>query len=69
MRTNIDIDDKLLAEVIKWEGIKSKKELVQIAFQELVKLRKRNKMKSLQGKVIWEGNLEQMRKYDKWDNR
>ena len=41
MRANINIDDKLLADVIKYEGSKSKKDLVQIAFEELVKLRKR----------------------------
>ncbi len=69
MRTNIDIDDKLLADVIKYEGPKSKKELVQIAFEELIKMHKRKQFKSLQGKVIWEGDLEKMRTYDKWDNR
>ena len=61
MRTNIDIDDKLLADVIKYEGPKSKKDLVQIAFEELIKLRRRQKMKTLFGKVKWEGNLDEMR--------
>lgn len=68
MRTNIEIDDKLLEEAIKWTGLKSKKETVNHALEELIKLEKRKKLLSLRGKVKWEGNLDEMRTYDKWDN-
>jgi Arc/MetJ family transcription regulator len=61
MRTNIDIDEKLLVNVMKYEGQKTKKELVKIAFEELINLRRRQKLKSLFGKVKWEGNLLEMR--------
>lgn len=65
MRTNIDIDDKLLEDAIKWTGFKSKKETVNHALEELIKLEKRKKLLSLRGKVKWEGNLDEMRTYDK----
>jgi len=66
MRTNIDIDDTLLQAAIKSTGIKSKKDVVNYALEELLKLQSRQALTALQGKVKWEGNLEKMRTYDKW---
>lgn len=61
MRTNIDIDDGLLKEAMKYSGAKSKKNIVNEALEEYIKMQKRLKMKSLFGKVKWEGNLDEMR--------
>lgn len=61
MRTNIDIDDKLMEEAMKISKVKSKKDLVNHALEELIRLDKRKKMLSLFGKVKWEGNLDEMR--------
>ncbi len=61
MRTNIDIDDQLLKEAMKYSGAKSKKNIVNHALEEYIKLQKRQKMKTLFGKVKWEGNLDEMR--------
>ena len=68
MRTNIDIDDKLMKEAMKWSGLKSKKEIVNNALTELIKFKKRQTMKTLQGKVEWIGDLDKMRTYDKWED-
>ena len=68
MRTNIDIDDKLMKEAKKWSGLKSKKEIVNNALTELIKFKKRQTMKTLQGKVEWIGDLDKMRTYDKWED-
>jgi len=68
MRTNIDIDDKLMKDAMKWTGLKSKKEIVNTALEEFIKFHKRQSMKKLQGKVEWIGNLDKMRTYDKWDS-
>jgi Arc/MetJ family transcription regulator len=62
MRTNIEIDDKLMGQAMKATKIKSKKELVNYALEELIRLNRRKKMLSLFGKVKWEGDLEEMRK-------
>ncbi len=61
MRTNIDIDDKLLKEAKKYVKLSSKKDLVNYALDELVRLEKRKKLMALKGKINWEGNLDEMR--------
>lgn len=68
MRTNIDIDDKLLKEAMKFTKLSTKKEVVNFALDEVVKSHKRKLLLSLQGKVKWEGNLDEMRTYDKWED-
>ncbi len=68
MRTNIDIDDDLMKEAMKWSNLKSKKEIVNNALQEFIKFNKRQLMKTLRGKVEWIGDLDQMRTYDKWED-
>lgn len=61
MRTNIDIDDKLLSDAMKYSKLKSKRETVNHALDEYIKLQKRKKLLTLRGKVKWEGNLDEMR--------
>ena len=61
MRTNIVIDEKLLAEAIEATGAKTKREVVELGLTALVKLNKQKNLKSLRGKVEWMGDLEEMR--------
>ena len=68
MRTNIDIDDKLLNEAMKFTKLSTKKEVVNFALDQIIKYHKRQLLLSLKGKVKWEGNLAEMRTYDKWEN-
>ncbi len=58
MRTNIEIDDKLIKDALKLSGLKSKKEIVNTALSEYVKFMKRQAIKNLQGKVEWIGDLD-----------
>lgn len=51
MRTNIKIDDELLAEAFRYTRAKTKKELIHIALQELVENRKRLNLLDLAGKI------------------
>jgi Arc/MetJ family transcription regulator len=60
-RTNIDIDDKLVKEGLKVTQLRTKKELVNYALEELVKKARRKRILELEGKVRWEGDLRQMR--------
>jgi Arc/MetJ family transcription regulator len=62
LRTNIELDEKLVREGMKLARKKTKKELVNFALQELVVKLKRKKLLSLEGKVEWSGNLSSMRK-------
>ena len=69
MRTNIDLDDKLLSEAMKTSKSPTKKDLMNKLLQDYVKYQRRLKLLDLQGKVEWIGNLDKMRTYDKWENR
>ncbi|MDA0737479.1 MAG: type II toxin-antitoxin system VapB family antitoxin [Nitrospirae bacterium] len=57
-RTNIELDDKLVKEGMKVFKYKTKKALVHLALEELLKKEKRKEILELRGKVKWEGNLE-----------
>ena len=61
MRTNIVIDDKLMAEAMRLTGIRTKREVVDTALRTLVRLRKQRDVLGLEGKIVWEGDLEEMR--------
>lgn len=61
MRTNIVIDDELMAEALKASGYKTKKEAVEQGLKLLVQLRKQQEIRKLRGKIKWEGDLDEMR--------
>jgi len=62
LRTNIELDEKLVKEAMKLTKKKTKKELVNYALQELVGRIKRKRLLELEGKVEWTGDLGEMRK-------
>lgn len=61
MRTNIVINDSLINEALKLSKLKTKKAVVEEGLKLLVQLKKQEKIKSLRGKLKWDGNLEEMR--------
>lgn len=61
MRTNIDIDERLMRDAMKATNLKSKKEVVQVALTELIRLKKRRSILQYHGKAKWDGDLDQMR--------
>jgi Arc/MetJ family transcription regulator len=61
MRTNIIIDDLLMADVLKATGAKSKREAVELGLKTLLMLKQQEAIKAFKGKLKWEGDLEQMR--------
>lgn len=61
MRTNIVIDDQLMADAIKASGCSTKKEAVEEGLKLLVRLSKQQELRKLRGKIKWEGNLDEMR--------
>ena len=62
LRTNIELDEKLVREAMKLTHKKTKKELVNYALRELIRKVKRKKLLDLEGKVEWTGDLSKMRK-------
>lgn len=68
-RTNIDIDDELIAEVMRKHGLRTKKEAVDLALRRLAGPRLSPEfLASLEG-IGWEGDLDEMRrsKIQDWD--
>lgn len=61
MRTNIDIDDALLAEAQKASGELTKKATVETALRLLVKLRGQQQVDQAFGKFPWRGDLGRSR--------
>ncbi len=61
MRTNIVIDDKLMADVLKASGYKTKKEAVEQGLKLLLLRSQQQEIRKLRGRVQWEGDLDEMR--------
>lgn len=61
MRTNIEIDDKLMADVMKATGIKTKKDVVELGLKTLIRLKKQERIKKFRGQLKWTGDLDDMR--------
>ena len=61
MRTNIVIDDALMAEALKATGLRTKREAVELGLRTLLQLRRQAEIRDYRGKLPWEGDLEAMR--------
>jgi len=53
MRTNIVLDDDLMAKAFKYSGAKTKKELINEALEELIAARQRLDIRKLRGKIAF----------------
>ena len=62
MRTNIEIDDALMAQAMKASGNRNKKQTVEHALRLMVKLRAQQEVGEAFGKYRWRGNLSRSRK-------
>lgn len=62
MRTNIEIDDALMAEAQKVSGRPTKKQTVEQALRLMVSLRRQQEVGAAFGKYRWRGNLARSRK-------
>lgn len=56
MRTNIMIDENLIKEALEISGLKTKKEVVNMALKEFVENRKRKNLMDLKGKIQFDEN-------------
>jgi Arc/MetJ family transcription regulator len=61
MRTNIEIDDHVMREVLRLTGLRTKREAVDFALREVVARHERLGVLKLRGRVRWEGDLEESR--------
>jgi len=63
VRTNIDIDDKLIEEARRVTGLSTKKAIVERALEELIRRARQREVADYFGKLpSWEGDLDAMRR-------
>ena len=61
MRTNIEIDDRLMQKAQRLSGLRTKRAVVEAGLQILIRLKEREEILGLAGKVHWQGDLDQSR--------
>ena len=61
MRTHIDLDENLVAQVVAMGHFPTKKAAIHAALTEFAKTLKRKQLLALRGKIAWEGDLNQLR--------
>ena len=69
-RTNIDIDDELVAEVMRKYGLRTKREAVDLALRRLAGPRLSPEFFDALEGIGWEGDLDEMRrsKIQDWED-
>ena len=60
MRTNIVIDDRLIAEAMRLSGARTKRQAVEDSLRLMVKLKRQEQVREAHGKLKWTGDLEAM---------
>ena len=60
-RTNIELRDDLIKDIMRFGNVKTKREAVEKALEMYANWVKRQKLRSLRGKVEWDGDLMKMR--------
>ncbi len=62
MRTNVVIDDELMDKALRASGCRTKKSAIESGLRLLIQVSSQEKLRSLKGKIDWQGDLEEMRK-------
>jgi len=62
VRTNIDIDDQLMADALEATGLTTKKAAVELGLRTLIQLKREEGIKRYRGQLDWSGDLDDMRR-------
>ena len=58
MRTNIELDDQLVEEAVRLTNVRTKKELINLALQALIKSQKKHDLLDLSGKIQFQSDYD-----------
>jgi Arc/MetJ family transcription regulator len=58
MRTNIEIRDDLMSQALNMSGLKTKKEVVELAITEFIEIRSRKNLEDLRGKIAFSDDYD-----------
>jgi Arc/MetJ family transcription regulator len=61
MRTNIEIDDRLMRQAMRSSGFGTKRATVEAGLRLLIQTRGQASIRRLRGKITWDGNLHKSR--------
>jgi Arc/MetJ family transcription regulator len=61
MRTTIVLDDVLVQKAMRATGLKTKRAVVEAGLRLLVQLKAQSGLRRLRGKIVWQGDLDQLR--------
>jgi Arc/MetJ family transcription regulator len=61
VRTNIEIDDRLMSQAMRLSGAPTKKAAVEAGLRLLAETHAQGSIRRLRGKVKWEGDLDRLR--------
>ena len=61
MRTNIDIDDRLMRQAMRTSGARTKRAVVEEGLRLLIQTKAQGSIRRLRGKVAWLGDLHSSR--------
>ena len=61
MRTNIDIDDRLMRQAMRSSGARTKRAAVEEGLRLLIQTKGQASIRRLRGKVAWQGELNSSR--------
>jgi Arc/MetJ family transcription regulator len=62
MRTNVVIDDRLMSRALRSSGCRTKRSAIETGLRLLVQVNSQKKLRTLRGKITWQGDLEEMRR-------
>jgi Arc/MetJ family transcription regulator len=61
VRTNIEIDDELMAKALRLTGLRTKRAVVEAGLRAVIEKRGRELLLEAAGKYPWDGDLDRMR--------
>lgn len=61
MRTNVGIEDQLMAKALRASECATKKTAIESGLRMLVQMNSQKKLRGLIGKITWQGNLGKIR--------
>lgn len=62
VRTNVVLDDQLMSLALRSSGCRTKRAAIESGLRLLVQVNSQRKLRTLKGRIGWEGDLTEMRR-------
>jgi Arc/MetJ family transcription regulator len=61
MKTNIEIDNALVADALEATGLTAQHEVVELALKTLIQIKRQEAIRAFRGQLPWDDDLDSMR--------